>query len=226
MRILLAEHFHPCPDRLAVPLRQAGHAVDVIDDGAIADIALASEDYALAILDFALPRMDGQTVLSRLRARGQRLPVLMLTSGERAGDRVRILDLGADDCLSRPFAQDELEARLRALLRRAHAGNARTLACGPLTLDTTSRLFLLDDAPLYLPRREQAVLEILMQKSGRPVSKDQLFNQVFGLDEDANVETIELYVHRLRKKLADSGASILTLRGIGYLLEPGGASPR
>ncbi|MGE8356246.1 MAG: response regulator, partial [Microvirgula sp.] len=123
MRILLAEHFHPCPDRLAVPLRQAGHAVDVIDDGAIADIALASEDYALAILDFALPRMDGQTVLSRLRARGQRLPVLMLTSGERAGDRVRILDLGADDCLSRPFVQDELEARLRALLRRAHAGN-------------------------------------------------------------------------------------------------------
>ena len=186
MRILLAEPFSPCPDRLAGPLRHAGHAVDVIDDGAITDIALASEDYALA----------------------------------------RMLDLGADDCLSRPFAQDEFGARLRALLRRAHAGNARVLACGSLTLDTTSRLFRLDEAPLYLPRREQAVLEILMQKSGRPVSKDQLFNQVFGLDEEANVETIELYVHRLRKKLADSGASILTLRGIGYLLEPAGASPR
>ncbi|ENA32024.1 MULTISPECIES: response regulator [Pseudomonas] len=223
MRILLVEDHLSLAESVAQALKGEGWTVDVINDGVAADLALASEEYALAILDVGLPRMDGFEILARLRERGNRLPVLMLTARGEVKDRVQGLNLGADDYLAKPFELTELEARVKALLRRSVLGGERQQRCGPLVYDLNTRRFTLDNEPLTLTSREQAVLGILIARPGRVMSKEQLASQVFGLDEEASPEAIEIYIHRLRKKLEASAVRIVTFRGLGYLLEFSGA---
>lgn len=219
MRILLVEDHPQLAESVAQALRAAGWTVDLLNDGVAADLAMSTEDYALAILDVGLPRLDGFQVLSRLRERGKTLPVLMLTARGEVTDRVHGLNLGADDYLAKPFELAELEARVKALLRRSVAAGERQQSCGPLVYDLDARRFSLDGQVLTLTSREQAVLEALITRPGRVMSKDQLAAQVFGLDEDASADAIEIYIHRLRKKLEGSSVRIVTFRGLGYLLE-------
>lgn len=219
MRILLVEDYPQLAESVAQALRAGGWTVDLLGDGIAADLALSTEDYALAILDVGLPRLDGFQVLARLRERGKTLPVLMLTARSDVTDRVHGLNLGADDYLAKPFELSELEARVKALLRRSVAAGERQQSCGPLVYDLDARRFSLDRQPLSLTSREQAVLEALITRPGRVMSKDQLAAQVFGLDEDASADAIEIYVHRLRKKLEGRAVRIVTFRGLGYLLE-------
>ena len=219
MRILLVEDHPQLAASVAQALKGAGWTVDLLHDGVAADLALASEDYALAILDIGLPRLDGFEVLARLRDRGQTLPVLMLTARGEVRDRVRGLNLGADDYLAKPFELTELEARVKALLRRSRLGGEQQQRCGELLYDLGTRRFSLRGEPLSLTSREQAVLEAMIARPGRVMSKEQLAAQVFGLDEEASSDAIEIYVHRLRKKLEGSGVRIVTFRGLGYLLE-------
>ncbi|WP_019341900.1 response regulator [Stutzerimonas stutzeri] len=219
MRILLVEDHPQLAESVAQALRAGGWTVDLLNDGVAADLALSTEDYALAILDVGLPRLDGFQVLSRLRERGKTLPVLMLTARGEVTDRVHGLNLGADDYLAKPFELSELEARVKALLRRSVAAGERQQRCGSLVYDLDARRFSLQGQPLSLTSREQAVLEALITRPGRVMSKDQLAAQVFGLDEDASADAIEIYIHRLRKKLEGSAVRIVTFRGLGYLLE-------
>ncbi|KTT01510.1 response regulator [Pseudomonas rhizoryzae] len=219
MRILLVEDHPPLAESVAQALKNAGLNVDLLTDGVAADLALQSESYALAILDVGLPRMDGFDVLARLRERGDRLPVLMLTARGEVKDRVQGLNLGADDYLAKPFELTELEARVKALLRRSVLGGDRQQRCGPLIYDLNTSRFTLGEEALSLTSREHAVLAALIARPGRVMSKEQLAAQVFGLDEEASPEAIEIYVHRLRKKLEAGAVRIVTFRGLGYLLE-------
>ena len=219
MRILLVEDHPPLAESVAQALKGAGLNVDLLTDGVAADLALQSESYALAILDVGLPRLDGFEVLARLRERGDRLPVLMLTARGEVKDRVQGLNLGADDYLAKPFELTELEARVKALLRRSVLGGDRQQRCGPLVYDLNTSRFILGEAALSLTSREHAVLASLIARPGRVMSKEQLAAQVFGLDEEASPEAIEIYVHRLRKKLEAGAVRIVTFRGLGYLLE-------
>lgn len=219
MRLLLVEDHRELSEWTAKTLRHAGYVLDVLDRGDHADHALLTQHYDLVILDLSLPGMDGLDVLRRLRARekGVPTPVLVLTARGSTEDRVKGLNLGADDYLPKPFDLGELEARIKALLRRS--GNvAPTVRIGLLEFDTNTRMATVSGQPLALTPRELAVLEALMSRIGRPVSREALFEKVFDFDADARVEAIEIYVSRLRKKLEGSGVAINTLRGLGYLL--------
>lgn len=217
MRLLLVEDQEELAEWLAKALRQGGHAVDVMGRGDHADHALLTQPYDLVILDLSLPGLDGLEVLKRLRARGGDLPVLILTARGSTDERVVGLNLGADDYLVKPFELSELEARIKALLRRGQ-GRSPVVRVGRLAFDSNSRLAAIDDRPLSLTPRELAVLEALLARLGRPVARELLFEKVFDMDTDARPEAIESYVSRLRKKLEGSGAGITTLRGLGYLL--------
>ena len=222
MRILLVEDHAELSRWVSKALQDAHLTVECAFNGADADSLLHTQEYALVILDLTLPRMDGLEVLKRLRARGGKTPVLVLTARGGLNDRVQGLNLGADDYLPKPFELAELEARVKALLRRAQGNEAVTLTCGALSFDTVSRMFTYGGAPLALTPREHSVLEVLITRAGRAVSKEKLFDEVFALDDEVNVDAIEIYVHRLRKKLerAEPGrVAITTLRGLGYLLE-------
>jgi len=219
LRILLVEDHPQLAESVAQAFKAVGWTVDVLYDGVAADLALASENYALAVLDVGLPRMDGFEVLARLRGRGKTLPVLMLTARVEVKDRVHGLNLGADDYLAKPFELSELEARVKALLRRSVLGGEQQQRCGPLLYDLGTRRFSLEDEVLTLTSREQAVLEVLIARPGRVMSKEQLASQVFGLDQEASPDAIEIYIHRLRKKLEGSTVRIVTFRGLGYLLD-------
>ncbi|TAH46187.1 MAG: response regulator [Betaproteobacteria bacterium] len=219
MRLLLVEDHADLAEWVAKTLRHAGYVLDVLERGDHADAALRTQSYDLVILDLSLPGMDGLEVLRRLRAReqGAPTPVLVLTARGATEERVRGLNLGADDYLAKPFDLAELEARIKALLRRS--GNlVPTVRIGRLEFDTTSRLASVGGRALALTPRELAVLEALLSRSGRPVAREALFEKVFDYDADARVEAIEIYVSRLRKKLEGSGVAINTLRGLGYLL--------
>lgn len=224
MRLLLVEDHAELAEWVAKALTQAGYAVDVLSRGDHADHALLTQPYDAVILDLTLPGLDGLEVLRRLRARdkGALIPVLVLTARGATEERVKGLNLGADDYLAKPFELAELEARIKALLRRS--GNvAPVVRVGHLEFDTVTRLASVDGRPLGLTPRELAVLEVLLSKLGRPVARETLFEKVFNFDEEARVEAIEIYVHRLRKKLEGSGAVVSTLRGLGYLLGEGGS---
>jgi two-component system response regulator TctD len=219
MRILLVEDHLELSRWVGRALEKSRYTVERSLNGADADARLATEAYDLVILDLTLARMDGLEVLRRLRARGSRTPVLIVTARTEVADRVRGLDLGADDYLAKPFEIDELEARVRALLRRSQAGGAPRPTCGDLALDTASQAFELDGRPLGLTPREYAVLESLILRAGKAVPKEQLHQRLFALESDASPDAIEVYVHRLRRKLAGARVRIVTLRGLGYLLE-------
>ena len=219
MRILIVEDDPVLADGLTRSLRESDYAVDCVNDGGEADHVLAAQTYDLVILDLGLPRLDGFEVLRRLRRRGARVPVLVLTARDALDERVKGLDLGADDYLTKPFDLPELEARLRALIRRGQSGGGSVLSPGALTLDTAGRRATLNGEPLYLSARELGVLEVLMLRSGRVVNKEQLAWQLYGWDEEVGANAIEVYVHRLRRKLEPAGVAIRTIRGLGYLLE-------
>ncbi len=219
MRVLIVEDDPVLADGLTRSLREADYAVDCVSDGGEADHVLATQNYDLVILDLGLPKLDGFEVLRRLRRRGAMVPVLMLTARDALQDRVKGLDLGADDYLTKPFDLPELEARVRALVRRGQAGGSAALTHGELVLDVAGRRATLHGAPLDLSARELGVLEVLMMRSGRVVGKEQLAEQLYGWDEEVGANAIEVYVHRLRRKLEPAGVSIRTIRGLGYLLE-------
>lgn len=218
MRILVAEDDVTLASGLTHSLRQAGHAVDCVKTGAEADSAVASSDFDLLILDLGLPKMNGLEVLKRLRARQSPLPVLILTAQDGIDDRVRGLDLGADDYLSKPFVLAELEARVRALARRGQSSSP-VLCHGTLSYDTVGKVARIHDEVLDLSARELSLLKILLQRSGRMVSKEHLVDHVCEWGEEVSTNAIEVYIHRLRKKLERGGVKIVTVRGLGYCLE-------
>lgn len=219
MRLLLIEDHADLAIWVAKTLRHSGFVVDVIARGDHAVTALYTQTYDLAILDLSLPGMDGLEILRRVRSqeRTAQLPILILTARGSPEDRVKGLNLGADDYLPKPFEVVELEARIKALLRRSNK-LAPVVQIGELAFDTTNRVASVDDKPLALTQRELAVLEALLTRRGKPLTREALFDKVFGIDDDVNPEAIELYVHRLRKKLEGSGVAITTMRGLGYVL--------
>lgn len=220
MRILLAEDDEVLRDGLMRSLRLSGFAVDTVDNGGDADLALVThKEYDLLILDLGLPKMDGFDVLRRLRRHNPRLPVLILTARDAVADRVSGLDLGADDYMTKPFNLPELEARVRALIRRGQSGEGGEIRQGALRLDIAGRRAFINDQSLDLSARELGVLEVLMLRSGKVVSKEQLAEKLCGWGEEVGENAIEVYVHRLRKKLVLSNIVIRTVRGLGYLLE-------
>lgn len=219
MRILLAEDDQILADGLVRSLRGAGYAVDQVSSGSEADTALASHTFDLLILDLGLPKLTGLDVLKRLRGRNSSLPVLILTAADSLELRVKGLDLGADDFMSKPFELAELEARVRALVRRSMGGTSSRLRHGSLTYDQVGRTAFLNDRPVDLSARELGVLEILLQRSGRLVSKEQIVNHLCEWGEEVSHNAIEVYMHRLRKKVEAGGVRIATVRGLGYCLE-------
>ena len=206
-------------DGLSRSLRGAGYAVDHVASGSEADTALTNHEYDLLILDLGLPKMSGLEVLKRLRNRNASLPVLILTAADSIEQRVRGLDLGADDFMAKPFDLSELEARVRALVRRSMGGSSSQLKHGPLVYDQVGRMAFLHEQPIDLSARELGVLEILLQRAGRLVSKEQIVNHLCEWGEEVSHNAIEVYMHRLRKKVEGGGVKIATVRGLGYCLE-------
>ncbi len=226
MRVLLAEDDPTLRRGLAQALAHAGHDAVGAADGAHADTLLATEDFDLLVLDLGLPRMDGLDVLTRLRARretaNREVPVLILSARDSMEARVRGLDGGADDYLTKPFDLPEFEARVRALLRR---GQSSTRVVGRLAWQSDARLASIDGRPIALSPHETAVLEALVRRLGRIVSKASLANLI-GDDGPSADNKVEVYIHRLRRKLADAGIDVHNVRGLGYVLRgvDGGAS--
>jgi DNA-binding response OmpR family regulator len=218
MRILLVEDDAIIADGLSASLRKGGYAVDHVDNGLDADTTLLSQNYDLLILDLGLPRLGGIDVLRRLRSRKSPLPVLVLTAQEGVEARVHGLDAGADDYLTKPFALPELEARVRALTRRG-TGQATLIEVGNLLFDQSERLVRLDGQSVDLSARELELLEVLLLRAGRLVSKEHLIDHLCAWGEEVSTNAIEVYVHRLRKKLEPGGVRISTMRGLGYCLE-------
>jgi two-component system response regulator TctD len=218
LRILLVEDNRDLANWLARTLQRDRYAVECAYDGEDADRRLEAEQYDLVILDLALPKLGGEEVLRRLRKHDAETPVLVLTANNSLPARIGSLDRGADDYMVKPFEVEELEARIRVLLRRRARRNVPEILCGRLVYDTNTRMFNVNGALLALTPREHAVLESLLMNMGKTVSKSALASALFTLDEDRSADAIEIYVHRLRKKMEGSGAAIVTLRGLGYLL--------
>ena len=220
MRILIAEDDRVMADGLLRALRGTGAVVDHVASGTEADSALmTSKEFDLLILDLGLPKMHGLNVLRRLRARGSSLPVLILTAADSVDERVKGLDYGADDYMAKPFSLQELEARVRALVRRRMGGASDCIKHGPLVYDQAGRVAMIDGKMVELSARELGLLEVLLQRAGRMVSKDQLVDRLCEWGEEVSNNAIEVYIHRLRKKIEKGPIRIATVRGLGYCLE-------
>ena len=220
MRILIAEDDQVLADGLLRTLRSSGAAVDHVTDGAQAESALMTHtEIDLLILDLGLPKMHGLEVLKRLRSRGSTLPVLILTAADSVDERVKGLDLGADDYMAKPFSLHELEARVRALTRRSTGGASTLIKHGPLHYDQAGRVATIDGKMVDLSARELGLLEVLLVRAGRLVSKDQLVERLCEWGEEVSNNAIEVYIHRLRKKIETGPIRIATVRGLGYCLE-------
>ena len=220
MHVLVVEDDAVLADGLTRLLAGHGMLVDVVRNGSQADVLLQRAETAeVVVLDIGLPGIDGFEVVRRLRARGGQIPVLLLTARDAIEDRVRGLELGADDYLVKPFATAELVARLKALVRR-NAPKPTVLALGQLTLDLSSKRARVGERVIELSVREWAVLEYLLQHGARVVSKQQIIDAILpGGGDDLTLNAVEVYVSRLRLKIADAGISIRTIRGFGYMLE-------
>lgn len=218
MRILLVEDDTVLADGLTHVLGQSGYSVTGATSGAYAESALLTQSFDLVILDLGLPDMEGCELLRRLRARKNPVPVLVLTARDALDDRVKGLQWGADDYMIKPFDLRELEARIHALIRRRYGGFG-DLKVGRLMLDALNRQVLVDDVPIILSAREYGVLETLLIHAGRVVSKDRIAQRLSAGNEELGDNAIEVYIHRLRKRMEAFGVKIRTVRGLGYLLE-------
>jgi two-component system OmpR family response regulator len=219
MRILVVEDNEVLAAGLSTVLRSHGYAVDVTGDGISADAAIAANGYDLVVLDLTLPGMDGLDVLRGMRARRSDTAVLVLTARGALDERVRGLDLGADDYIAKPFEVSEFEARVRVLLRSRAGLRTSTATFGRLAFDLKSRTAACDGRPVDLPARELSVLETMMLSGARIVSKQRIVESLSPFEEAVSDNAIEQYVCRLRKRLASAGVAIRTARGLGYYLE-------
>ena len=219
MRILLVEDDPSIAEGIRASLRQGGHAVDHVTDGGQADAALRDHGYDLLVLDLGLPGLDGSEVLQRLRRRGKGLPVLVVTARDGLAERIRVLDLGADDYLVKPFALSEFEARVRDLLRRVSSQGKPELQLGRLRLDLPGHRAWVDRRPLELTAREFGLLEALALRADRVTSRAQLIEALCDWDQELTDNGLDIAIHRLRRKLDGSGTGVRTIRGLGYLLE-------
>lgn len=218
MRFLIAEDDATLADAVSQALRQQAFTVDTASSGTLALHALRQEHFDLVILDIGLPGLDGFEVLRRTRAGGSRIPVLVLTARDAVEDRVQGLDLGADDYMVKPFALTELVARVRALLRRG-ASAATRVVHGPLEIDKAGQRAWLNGEPLELSPREWTVLQALLHRVERVVTKELIIQEIAGWNGDLTLNAVEVYVSRLRAKLEPAGIRIRTVRGFGYMME-------
>lgn len=219
MRVLIVEDDALLSDGLTQTLRRHGFRADSVSSAEQAEVVIAQEEFALVILDVGLPGMDGFELLRRWRESGKVVPVLVLTARDALSDRVFGLNLGADDYLTKPFATEELLARVAAIVRRARNLASTRRVHGPLVMDMGARRAALQDKPLDLPMREWTVLEVLLDNVGRVVSKDQIVTAVCTWEDGMSPNAVEVYVSRLRSKLEAAGIVIRTVRGFGYMLE-------
>jgi two-component system OmpR family response regulator len=219
MRVLIVEDDHALADGLIRTLRQSGYAVDHAGTGELALRATAEEHYDLVVLDLSLPGIDGFEVLRQLRRDRHAGSILVLTAHDAEVDRIRGLDLGADDYVTKPFSVPELEARVRALIRRSQAVKSPKLQFGKLTIDTVARRASIGAEPLELTPREWAVLEYLLMRVGQVVSKENMLQAMCSWDDSLTHNAIEVYISRLRSKLSDAGITIRTVRGFGYMVQ-------
>lgn len=219
MKILIAEDDPIIVDGLTHSLKQSGYAVDSVQTGGEAITAIMNHSFDLIILDLGLPKYSGVEVLARLRASNTLTPVLILTADSAIEQRVRCLDLGADDFMVKPFALSELEARVRALIRRGMSGGSAQIRHERLTFDQIGKVAYCESRLIDLSSREIALLEILLQRVGRLVSKEQLIEHLCSWGEEVSHNAIEVYIHRLRRKVEEAGVKIITVRGLGYCLE-------
>jgi two-component system, OmpR family, response regulator TctD len=218
MKLLLVEDNHDLSSWLTRLLTQSGYAVEQAFTGEAAAQFLLTQSYNAILLDLTLPGVKGQTLLKNLRSKNNDVPVLIISAQDKLQDIIEHLNLGADDYLAKPFAIEELEARLRSLLRRASGKANPLLSCGSLCYDTNSKRFSHAGAALSLTPREHAVLELLIRSPGRTVSKHFLADSLCTLDDSVSAKALEIYIVRLRKKIENTGAQIITLRGLGYML--------
>ena len=220
MRLLVIEDDEHLGLAVSNCLRQDGYAVDWERDGAIADEILRYQSYDVIVIDIGLPGLDGISILKALRLRGDKTPMLVLTARSAVDDRIDALDLGADDYLAKPFDVREFLARCRALLRRSMGGATDRIEIGGFVFDGIAKTVKVNDTQILLPNREFRLLEILLRGIGRVLDKDQIAEQLFDFDHETGPNAIEVYVARLRKKLAGT-LEIKTVRGLGYMVEPG-----
>ena len=226
MRVLIIEDDNLLANGLTETLRRAGYVVDAVSSAEAADAALRVTEVDLLVLDIGLPGMDGFTWLRKLRARGGQQAVLVLTARDAVTDRVLGLTVGADDYLAKPFATEELVARVSALARRGRAMRSRVIEHGALMVDLARKRALVDGKPLELSQREYAILEYLFSNVGAIVGKDKIAGAVASWDEHISPNAIEVHISRLRAKLEPAGVAIRTIRGLGYLVEaPANAKP-
>jgi len=219
MRVLIVEDEPLLADGLTETLRREGYVADAVGSAEEAEAALKLTDVDLVVLDIGLPGQDGFAWLRKLRARGGQQAVLVLTARDALGDRVHGLKLGADDYLVKPFATEELVARVSALARRGRAIRSRLIEHGPLTIDLQRKRAMIDGTPLELSQREYSILEYLFSNVGAIVGKDRIAGAVASWDEQISPNAIEVQMSRLRTKLEPSGIAIRTIRGLGYLVE-------
>jgi two-component system OmpR family response regulator len=219
MNILLVEDDSVLADGLIHGLGQSGFTVIRAATGAEAEALLNAQFFALVLLDLGLPDMDGVELLQRLRQRKILLPVIILTARDNIKDRIEGIQQGADDYLTKPFALEELEARIQALIRRCYGGFGNDTVIGKMALDTQHRQITVDGQPIDLSSREYGVLEVLLLQAGKVVSKERI-GQRLAFDGAAQTDNaIDIYIHRLRKRIEPYNIVIRTVRGLGYLLE-------
>lgn len=219
MKIVVVEDNEGLRKGITYRLEDEGHSVDALSDGEMASDFLRQEEADLIVLDINLPGKTGLELLGEMRGRGDPRPVILLTARATTDDRVRGLDAGADDYLVKPFAMDELAARVRALARRKDIAPRRSLDIGPLTLHLEPLQLAGAGGPLDVPRRELTLLAALAEASGTALSKDQLLDRLYGTGSETDEKVIEVYVSRLRKRLQPHGVAIRVRRGIGYTLD-------
>lgn len=224
MRLLLVEDDESLGDATRVGLSQFDYVVDWLTDGEAARAALRTESFELIILDLGVPKLSGLALLQHIRQEGNKTPVIILTARESIEDRVKGLDCGADDYIIKPFDLQELNARIRALVRRSQGRADPILQYKNITLDPAAHSVEVDGVLVNVPRREFALLQKLLENSGHVLSREQLMQSLYGWEEDVDSNTLEVHIHNLRKKLNTN--CIRTIRGIGYMAEKNdGSSP-
>lgn len=219
LRLLLVEDDKDLALWLQRSLQQRGLFVEWEEDGMQADRRIAAETFDAIILDLNLPMLGGARLLDKMRDRGDATPLIIITAKDDLPDRIALLHAGADDFLAKPFSVEELEARLVALVRRSRGHGRGVYDCGSLSFNQSQQLFLLNGTRLALSAREHAVLAILIQRVGEPISKQQILDRLISSDEEMQLETVEVMMYRLRKRLENFDVRIITLRGLGYFLE-------